>query len=105
LLHLQLRRGVTGIFLKALDGQCYRARKYPLVDLGVGVVCSCRVGSVAEVNAASFVYYIFFVFIASTVPFFCRRVGLFRLFVFGRLLPAVYAVVVTQIFRSVFHLS
>jgi hypothetical protein len=46
-------------FPKALDGQCYRARKYPLVDPGVGVVCSCRVGSVAEVIAASFVYYIF----------------------------------------------
>ena len=60
MLDLQRCRGVTGIFPKALDGQCYRARKYPLVDPGVGVVCSCRVGSVAEVIAASFVCYIFF---------------------------------------------
>jgi hypothetical protein len=47
----------------------------------------------------------FFVFIASGVPFFCRRVVFFRLFVFGWLLPAICAAVVTQIFRSVFHLS
>ena len=47
----------------------------------------------------------FFVFIASGVPFFCRRVVFFRLFVFGWLLSAICAAVVTQIFRSVFHLS
>lgn len=47
----------------------------------------------------------FFVFIASAVPFFCRRVGLFRLGIFGWLLPAVCAAVVIQIIRSTFHLS
>jgi hypothetical protein len=105
LLELQQRRGFTGIFPKALDGQCYCARKCPLVDLGVGVVRSCRVGSVAEVIAASLSVTFFFVFIASGVPFFCRRVVFFRLLVFGWLLPAICAAVVTQIFRSVFHLS
>jgi hypothetical protein len=47
----------------------------------------------------------FFAFFASAVPFFCRRVGLFRLGLFGWLVPAICAAVVTQIFRTVFHLS
>ena len=47
----------------------------------------------------------FFVFFASAVPFFCRRIGLLRLGLFGWLVPAVCAAVVTQIFRTVFHLS
>jgi succinate-acetate transporter protein len=47
----------------------------------------------------------FFVFFASAVPFFCRHVGLLRLGLFGWFRPAVCAAVVTQIFRTVFHLS
>jgi hypothetical protein len=47
----------------------------------------------------------FFVFSASAVPFFCRRVGLFRLGLFGWLLPATCAAAVTQILRIVCHLS
>jgi len=47
----------------------------------------------------------FFVFVASAVPFLCRRVGLLRLGLFGWLLPAICAAVVTQLLRTVFHLS
>jgi succinate-acetate transporter protein len=46
-----------------------------------------------------------FVFFASAVPFFCRRVGMLRLGLFGWLLPAICATVVTQLFRTLFHLS
>ncbi len=47
----------------------------------------------------------FFVAITSAVPFFCRRIGLLRLGFFGWLLPAIFAAIVTQILRTVFHLS
>ncbi len=47
----------------------------------------------------------FFVFVASAVPFLCRRVGLLRLGLFGWLLPAICAAVVTQLLGTVFHLS
>ena len=47
----------------------------------------------------------FFVGFASLVPFFCGRVGLLRHGAFVWLLPASCAVVVTQILRTVFHLS
>ena len=47
----------------------------------------------------------FFAAVASAVPFFCRRIGLLRLGFFGWLLPAIIAAVVTQILRTVFHLS
>jgi succinate-acetate transporter protein len=47
----------------------------------------------------------FFVFLASAVPFVCRRVGMLRLGLFGWLLPAICATVVTQLFRTLFHLS
>ena len=42
----------------------------------------------------------FFVFFASGVPFFYRRVGLIRWWVFARAIPAILAAVVTQCFRS-----
>jgi hypothetical protein len=47
----------------------------------------------------------FFVFLASMVPFFCRRVGLFRWWVFACVLPALAAAAITQCLRSIFHLS
>ena len=46
----------------------------------------------------------FLVFTASAVPFFCRRVGLFRWWVFARILPAFAAAAVTQCLRSILHL-
>ena len=45
----------------------------------------------------------FFVLIASAVPFFCRRVGLFRFSIFALLLPAICAAVLIQIIRSIFN--
>jgi succinate-acetate transporter protein len=47
----------------------------------------------------------FVVFFASTVPFFCGRVGLVRQGVFGWLLPGLCATALIQIIRSVFHVS
>ena len=47
----------------------------------------------------------FFVFFASAVPFFCRRVGMLRLGLFGWFLPAICATVVIQLFRTFFHVS
>ncbi len=46
-----------------------------------------------------------FVAIASSVPFFRRRVGLLRFGIFVWLLPAVCAAIVTQILRTAFNLS
>jgi hypothetical protein len=50
-------------------------------------------------------YTFFFVFFASMIPFFCRRVGLFRWWVFGCVLPVSAAAAVTQCLRLLFHIS
>ena len=42
----------------------------------------------------------FLVCFASAVPFLCRRVGLFRWWLFGWAFPVIVAIVVTQCFRS-----
>jgi len=44
-------------------------------------------------------------FFASGIPFFCRRVGLLRWWVFACVVPAVAAAIVTQCLRSFFQLS
>ena len=44
----------------------------------------------------------FVVFFVSSVPFFCRRVGLLRWWLFAYALPTVLAVVATQCIRIVF---
>jgi hypothetical protein len=58
-------------------------------------------------HASSTVPFITFwlVAIASTIPFFCRRVGLIRLWLFVWVLPRICAALVIQIVRTVFHLS
>ena len=47
----------------------------------------------------------FIVGFASMVPFFCRRVGLLRFGLFVWLVPAICAALVTQLLRTVLHLS
>ena len=47
----------------------------------------------------------FFVFFASAVPFFCRRVGLFRWWLFGWLVPVIAAVIVLQCLRLFLHFA
>ncbi len=44
-------------------------------------------------------------FFASGVPFFRRRVGLLRWWVFACVIPAIVAAIVTQCLRSFFQLS
>jgi hypothetical protein len=44
----------------------------------------------------------FLVFFASSVPFFCRRVGLLRWWVFACVLPSLVAVGATQCIRMLF---
>jgi len=46
-----------------------------------------------------------FVFFVSGIPFFYRRIGLVRWWVFACAIPAILAAVVTQCFRSFLHLS
>jgi len=45
----------------------------------------------------------FFVFLASMVPFVCRRIGLVRWWLFGWVLPVIAAVIVVQCLRSFLH--
>ena len=42
-------------------------------------------------------------FFVSGIPFFCRRVGLLRWWVFACVIPAIVAAIVTQCARSLFH--
>jgi len=47
----------------------------------------------------------FFVFFASAIPFFCRRVGLIRWWLFGWVIPVIAMAVALQCLRSAFHFA
>ena len=71
----------------------------------MGLVRPRCLGRAAEVIPSSFVRYIPFRVLRIRGAVLLSRVGMLRLGLFGWLLPAICATVVTQLFRTLFHQS